>query len=76
MIIFIVIAEDVPASFDVAITLGFKNPTVDDQHKSGTIKGQTIHVDWLRAKQIMSKSKEELYEAFIAKDKTSIIEIN
>lgn len=71
---FIVIASDLPESLDVEITMGFKNPDAEDQHNPATIKGQHLHVDWFRAKEIMSKTKEELYEAYIAKDKTIILE--
>ncbi len=71
---FIVIATDIPTSMQVEITIGFKNKHTKEPHNPGTIKGQVFVTDWYRAKEIMSKSKKELYDAYIAKDKTIIIE--
>jgi hypothetical protein len=71
---FIVIASDIPTSMQVEITMGFKNQKTDQPHNAATVKGQVFVTDWFRAKEIMSKSKEELYDAFIAKDETIILE--
>lgn len=71
---FIVIYKDVPNSMQVIIKFGFKNPNADDPTNISTIDGQELLVDKFTAGLIMQKTKKELYDAFLAKDATIVIQ--
>jgi len=72
---FIVICEDIPQSLECEIVMGFKDPNVESNKiTSSNISGQHIYTDVFTAQTIMAKTKQELYDTYIAKDDTQIIE--
>ena len=71
---FTVIKTDIPESMSCTITVGFKNPTVEDPTNPDTVLGQQLTVDWFRAKEIMNMTKKQIWDAFMAKDSTKVLD--
>lgn len=71
---FVVIVTHHPEAFEATIKMGFKNPVAENPDNPGTVRGHVFNVDVMRAEEILDMSREELYNKYMEKSKTIILE--
>lgn len=71
---FVAIFTHHPGAFHVTVTMGFKNPNAQNADNPNTVLGHVFNVDPVYAESLMSLPVEELYQRFMEKSSTRIIE--
>lgn len=71
---FVAIFTHHPGAFHVTVTMGFKNTDAQNPDNPNTVLGHVFNVDPVYAESLMSIPVEELYQRFMEKSSTRIIE--
>ena len=71
---FVAIFAHHPGAFHVPVTMGFKNPDAKNPDNPNTVLGHVFNGDPVYAESLMSSPVEELYQRFMEKSRTRIIE--
>jgi hypothetical protein len=71
---FVAIFTHHPGAFHVSVKMGFKNPEAQNPDNPDTVWGHVFNVDPVYAESLMSLPVEELYQRFMEKSSTRIIE--
>ena len=71
---FVAIFPHHPGAFHVTVTMGFKNTDAQNPDNPNTVLGHVFNVEPVYAESLMSIAVEVLYQRFMEKNSTRIIE--